>query len=563
MNNSAAVRQWIARLLVVAAELLLLVAAWIFFTGWITVCGRRIGVVRDVVSVAFGCFALAALIGGRAVVAASLAARGFVRVFDKTTALAARRPYLLVGAAAAVYAALWTAIGALRYVNWWADVSDMGIPYQALWNTLHGKFYFSSLKADINLFHDHVEPFYLVFLPLVALFHSPVALVAAQNIALPFSALLLAALAAAKSDGAAYRWVVPVSFLAYAPLHGILNSDYHALAFVIPLLFAAFLGLARRRAWMFFVFALLAMSCKETVALTLAVFGLALAFGDAANKKIGRWLAAVALGVALLELKGLPALFHYRYTYAGLYSHLGPTGWQIALSPILRPRAFWTTIFNFDVLDFTWQVLGPALFLPLLCPVAAAPLAFVFAELILPAGNQKMSYVHHYASEIIPFLYYGLLCALPRAEAFVEKRFRVERAGAQRGLAMAIVLAAVFFYGRPESFSLRVRSAPAGPDVKTLAALLPKLIPPDAGVAANDCIMNHLLNRRYIYSIRHLPEFTDHIDYVIYDRQLCPINLKEQGWETEEDIICDLPYSPIYQTERFVIYQRNAPPRPR
>jgi uncharacterized membrane protein len=558
----SAARTFAARILLACGDLSLLFAAAIFVCGWLTIFGRRFGILADVFPVSLALFVAARLLGGKDLVLSSLGNRLFLACFDKLTAIAARRPALLVGCFALVYAALWTAIGAQRYLNWYADISDIGIPYQSLWNTLHGKFYFSSIKANINLFHDHVEPFYFVFLPLVALFRSPLALVVAQNVVLPFAALILLKLAMAKTDYAGYRWVVPLSYLAYVPLHGIMNFDYHALAFVIPLLFAALLYLERGRFWPFFGFALLAMTCKETVPLTLAAFGVALAVCDSRNRKWGWTLAAFAAAVAVLEFKALPHLLHYKYTYASLYSHLGPTTWQILLSPLLRPRAFWGGIFNVHVADFSWRVLAPALFLPLVYPPAAAPILFLFAELVLPAGNQKMSYVHHYVSEIIPFLYYGAICALPRAEEFLAKRLRVDRAAAQRRLALAILAATVFFYGKPEANYLRAHAAPADPDVALLQTLLPRLIPPDAGVAANDCIMNHLLNRRYVYSIRHLPEFANYIDYVIYDRKLCPINLEQQGWESEEDIVCGLPYHPIYQTDRLIIYRRDAPGEP-
>src|SRR5574342_1168231 len=125
---------------------------------------------------------------------------------------------------------------------------DLALYGHALWNTLHGTFYRSSLIDDLSLFGEHFDPAHLAFAPLYFIAPSPVTLLVVQAFILALGAVPLYWLTRERLPDHNRLWAVfPIAYLMFAPLRAANRFDYHpgALA-VTPFLFALyFMGRSR------------------------------------------------------------------------------------------------------------------------------------------------------------------------------------------------------------------------------------------------------------------------------------------------------------------------------
>ncbi len=169
--------------------------------------------------------------------------------------------------------------------RWWLfrqGAQDMGIYHQALYNTLHGRFLsystdFRFAGTPLCRLGDHCEPLLLAFLPLYAVWATPVWLLVAQVLGLAWGAVPVARLARrwySPSAGAVAAFV----YLTFPGLDRALYSDFHVGVLALPLvLWGLYLGLERR----YFASAIalvLAMAGKESIPGNVLMVGLYLAW---------------------------------------------------------------------------------------------------------------------------------------------------------------------------------------------------------------------------------------------------------------------------------------------
>jgi hypothetical protein len=549
-------RKTLAAVAALTTDVFLLLALIVLFFGRVAIGGYVLHIVKDlaVFSLAGGLATWA--IGGAARVRATLAFRALVAVYDRVTAWYERRPLATVGAFTAGYLALWTAIAALRYVNWRINVFDISVFYQELWNTLHGHFYFTCLMPPGPLFSDYVDPINLVFLPFVAVFRSPLVLTIGQNIIVPASALLVWMLARQKTDSPGLQWVIPLLFLAYMPLHALLKYEYHSNAPSIPLLLGAFVCFEKRRFGWFWALAILALACKETIWIGLAAFGVGTALASQEFRRHGIALAIAGSAVGVFELMALPAIEGISSHVLDQYPDMGATWGQFLTTAATNPGLVCRNIFHPGLFDFLYQVIGPCWFLPAAFLPTALPLAAFVLIYSLSPGGCELSFTDHHVGEFIPYLFYGLICVLPRVERWMLAQWDMERRTLQRGLAIALLATALLQYGWPESYQLRKDWRPAHPDVPLVEAAIARYVPPEAGVAGEPCMLAHVLNRRYAVDWQHFAENMAHIDYVVRHPGLC----RPPWMRATDDVDAYLraqSFAPIYQEGQLTIYQRR------
>ena len=329
-----------------------------------------------------------------------------------------KRWSVLLLACTAATAALFASYSIARHTAFNSKAYDLGLHAQVFWNTSHGRLFASSIEVN-NYLGDHISPIILLLAPLYRLWPDPSGLLVFQALVLAWAALPLALLTRrllkpSWPDGAHLAsLVLALVFLTYPALGFVNRFEFHEEVLVIPLLLLAFLCLeARRTRWMSAAL-LLALLCKEDVGLTVAAFGLFIAWRQRDRRRIGfTWVAVgaawslIALLVIIPAFRGAPSDTLNRYAWLG-------TSPADVLQTLIRepgsalqhtfgePRRLWMLV----------KALLPTGFLALLSPAILVALPGLAINWL--AGNLYQSSIYfHYAATLIPIVFasaaYGL-----------------------------------------------------------------------------------------------------------------------------------------------------------
>ena len=156
---------------------------------------------------------------------------------------------------------------------------DLGNMVQAIWNTLHGHFLETTTATghQRNRLGFHVDPFLLLFAPLLWIWSNPMLLPVAQVLAVASGALPVFWLArkhlgssrTAAHFAFAYLLYPATQFNAFT-----IAAGFHAVSFAVPLLLYAIWFLDEDRLVAFSVVALLACTTKEEIPLAVGCLGI-------------------------------------------------------------------------------------------------------------------------------------------------------------------------------------------------------------------------------------------------------------------------------------------------
>ena len=288
---------------------------------------------------------------------------------------------------------------------------DLSVFDYALWSTLQGRLGHVPFIGH-SLFAHHFMPTLLVLLPPYALAPSPVFLIVAQ---LSLTAAAVVALAKLASTQVAPEIAAALcaSFLFSRPSYNAIMSVFYIESAIPLLVFLMLFAWWRRRWGLYWAAVVLALGCKEDVALYVAGFGL-LCARRPEHRRVAlltvllavAWLA-FAIGYAIPAARaadGLPTANPFLESRYG-----GPEGvsladavWQRLLTT--RP---WVKLFN-----LTTSV-------GLLCWAAPAAFAPAFPGILLNLAARpealQSAFAGHYAWAVLPWMFAAAVEAASRA----------------------------------------------------------------------------------------------------------------------------------------------------
>src|SRR4051812_14877870 len=221
--------------------------------------------------------------------------------------------------AAAIASAAFFALGYIRYRNYRAGASDLGIFDQAAWLLAHGQSPFVT-SIGINVFADHVSPVVVVFAPLYWVVATPVWWLAAQAVCLGLTIVPMRRLA---DELGAPRWVATAVIVLSAPLLSAAVYDVHPVVFATPAVGWALLAGRRDDVRTATIAAVIVALCRaDAVTVLIAV---AIVSRPAVRRRL-----LVLTPVPLLVGLVVPQLLGTWQTFARYYRPLG-TGWGDAI----------------------------------------------------------------------------------------------------------------------------------------------------------------------------------------------------------------------------------------
>lgn len=407
----------------------------------------------------------------------------------------------------------FTAVSIVRHISLSTRTWDMGIPVQALWNTLQGDILFSSLKGNMNLLGDHFQPIYFLLAPFYRLCPHVITLLILQSLLLAVSIYPLYFIAKDKLKDRLLIFAFILSFVLYKPLRGIAFSDFHLESFIVPLSFLAFYCLTQKKHTLFWLAVLFLLCTKETAVFITIGIGLYTLFF---LKRFTTAIILIILSVFAWIYETKVFIPHFNDFGAFFYTAKMPFGetYQENLLFILqKPAAFIKFLFLPEKIKYCLSLFGPVGFLNLFRPyLYALGIPPLFSILI---GN-KAGYcdiTSHYVAHILPFVYIMAIYGAAKITGLFKKmNLRINPI-----LSLIIIFLSLFFYTKTDAYKLHkfIKSIKINRSFEKFSYL--KLIPDNASVSATSNLVPHLSHRKYIYDWDSKGEVVFKTEYIIID----------------------------------------------
>lgn len=450
----------------------------------------------------------------------------------------------LVTAMAATFVTFYVAYLIRMQDAFMTPAEDVGIMDQAVWSVTHGHLFHQTIcnivndtncysPGGVSRFAIHFEPILFPLSLLYTLWPGPKMLIILQTLVVAsgaFPAFWLARLRL-RSDLAGV--VIAALYLLYPELQQAEAGYFHAVVLTTALLmFTLYFLYTRRTRWLF-VFALLAMACKEEIPLVIAMLGLwSLIFQQRWRSGLGLIGMAVAwVGLALLIFRIYSPLGHPML--ASRYAYLGANAFEIVRNIVLHPVSLLKEhVFEHAHFFYIRLLFSPVNYLSLLAPWALVIILPSLTLNLFSSDPNMYQGTAQYNAEIVPVLIFATIESLVVAVwllQWVAKRVqpvfaRITAApttpppakvatGSQSSssprwlqpaaLFILLALTLVGVVRHDQTYGVMPYSQnfiwPQVTSHDTLAQHFIDMIPPEASVSAQSSLVPHLSKRANIY----------------------------------------------------------------
>jgi uncharacterized membrane protein len=385
----------------------------------------------------------------------------------------------------------------LRYDRFGTFGFDLGIYDQGTW--LLSRFHnpFVTIRG-LELFGHHANIFLILLAPLYWLGAGPITLLVIQVMAQASGAIAIFLLA---RDLLKSKWagVALGGALLLNPTYQWLTWEFfHPDAVALgPLLFAYWA--ARSKRWKLFTFAaILAVLCKEDLALAVALLGIIIVFNG--DRRRGVIVAAASTAYFFFATRVLiPQQNGIGPFYDAFFGDMGKTPTDVIFNSVRHPTKTWKLADTHDRRTWYWNMLAPWAFVPLLDPrVLFVGAAAIFIN-IVSSFPYTRDYRYHYSAIVVA------ACALATVEAIAWVSNRAtQRLATMASLVTAVVVSAlvasVLLGAAPYSHHYHDGTWPLTLDVRAaIKQKAVKSVPKNASASVAYNIDTHMTHRDQIY----------------------------------------------------------------
>ena len=458
-------------------------------------------------------------------------------------------PYAL----ALTYFALLTGAAWRLHARFLTHALDLGYFDQIVWNIAYGQPFANSLKYPWNFMGDHLSPILLFLAPLYWLWPDVRGLLTAQSLALALAGLPLYWLArggrssavgagsSLRPLGARWAAVILLAFYLNPALHLINLSDFHEIALSTPFVSLAVYALARRRHRLMGAALLLAVLCKEDVAILTLAFGIYLLF-EAKTRGWGAGIVVFSLVWLGLATQVVIPAFREEGDYGAIgarYGYLGSSLGEALLTLLTRPGVPLAHLARWDIVSAFLRQLLPTGFLALLgWPLFALSLP-VFLYLQLSAQPSLYTLREWHVAPLLPLIFAAAVQGL----SYLRGRWRTIGAAA-----MCLGSLYAFALDSPLPYALSAAGTP--PQRASRIEAIIARISPDAVVSAQSDIVPHLSQRKEVYVF---PSVIGDADDIVLDRQGNPYPVSETYHRIlDEEVLPRPDFRAYYQANDLI-----------
>ena len=406
-------------------------------------------------------------------------------------------PEATLAALIAAWIIVFTRLPQLRHDRYGTFGFDLGIYDQGTWLLSQFKDPFVTIRG-LEIFGHHANFILLAFVPFYWLGAGPIFLLVVQVLAQASGAVALYLLA---RDLLRSRWAgvaIATAFLLNPTNQWLTWEFFHPDAVAIgPLLFAYWAARAGRWRW-FTAAAVLALLCKEDVALALVVLGLILVFRG--HRRRGLVVAMLSAAWFLFCTRVLiPWQNGIGPFYDTFFGDLGKSPTEVVYNSIRHPSETWTLATADDRRTWYWKMLAPWGLLPLLdlgALLIAGPMIFVN---VLTAFPYTRDYRFHYSALVLC----GTAVATVEAIAWISRQARRGFAVTRNALVILVLVTAFVctrMWGASPLASDYDSIWPLRSDPRTaLKTAAIAMVPSDASLSTAYNIAPHVTHREKVY----------------------------------------------------------------
>jgi uncharacterized membrane protein len=438
-------------------------------------------------------------------------------------ALRRRGPAVIVAAVAVGYAVFMGFLTLRSHAKFNTYNWDLAQLDNQFYNALHGHPFRCTVlirEGNWSELRNHAEFSVFALLPFYALHPSASTLLVLQALLLGSAAIPLYRIAARRLS----PWlsiIVVLAYLLYPPLHGAQLFDFHFQPVAAAFLLWAFDCFDARRMWLFALFFLFAIGCREDVSPGTAVFGIFLILcGQRVRAGIVVTVVSLVYFIAM-RFFIMPAVG--TWGFADTYRELFPTGARnftgIIQTIVTNPLFTMRTLCTPEKLRYALQILAPVAFIPLRRPLLAlSVLPGTLFTLLTTGYGPTLDIGFQYGADFVPYIF-------PAAALTLAGMGRVRRRAAVATLVCATAIATFHWGAIPtratykSCYGWKTFEPPTAIERRRFAAMteLAALVPPDVILAATDREIAHVSNRLECWNLSVGWEGSDYILYQTLD----------------------------------------------
>lgn len=471
-----------------------------------------------------------------------------------------RRVKTILGAAVGVYFLVFSALSILQYMSF-NTTFDLATYNQAFWNTLHGRFFYTSLQEHVHpgvkiasTFSLHFSPIYLVLLPFYAIYSHVNTLLVLQSLFLALGAVPVYLIGRDRL-GNFGGLVFALAYLLFPSVAYINLFDFHEVSMAPLLLLFSFYYFEKGEYRRFLLFMMLSLAIKEIIAMATFMFGVYAAVTRRGKKWI---LAPIIISTVWFfgALYAVTPLFGEGYTelLGGLYPALGGSLPEIAKTVIFHPIYTVKLLMEPAKIIYLILMLFPVGFLSLLNPAALLITVPMFLRNLLAFHRFFYEINFHYTADIIPFI---MVSAIFGTAALIS---RVENRRFKYALLVFIFLnasASHVLYG-PSPAGAFFNADKYSLDERTSAGeVIVEMVPENSAVASQMFYITHLSQREEAYILWNDSElFETHaeIEYSVIDT----VRTFDEIFPPWAHIFDSPEWGIVYELEGHVLAKRGA-----
>lgn len=408
------------------------------------------------------------------------------------------------------YTLIFGALSIFSFLSFSIAGFDLGIFDQVVWNSLRGRLFENTILPDAPLLiGQRFSPILLVFVPLYAVWSSPIVLLAAQTVALSVSAFPIYWVARQRI-GRMLGLIVVIAFLLYPALQYVNLFEFHEVSLSVPLLAFAMFFLLRRRYVPLLVCLGLSLLVKEEISFVVIMFGVYIGIIQR-ERWLGLGLTLLGTVWAIFLLQFLLPFFrgsegYYYFSHGALggavdrYGYLGTSLFEILSTLITRPQLVLQHVLIQPKFEFVFLLLAPLAFIPLISPEILLLALPTLAISLLSDLDLIYSIKYHYTAPLLPFLFFATVVGIERILNWRKsaRKVRAPRAIGLGTLLLGLSLANYYLVSagplsrnyEPARYALGAHSA--------IGRALFQSIPSDAVVVVQTGLIAHLTDRRRV-----------------------------------------------------------------